>query len=503
METKSPSLAGRAAAAVALTVGFYTLALGVAGALIAFPILGMATEDVPFNIWLAAFCIVTGLTILRAIAPRRERFEPPGPELTRDGQPELFGEIEAVAREVGEPLPEHVYLAPDVNAAVTEERRPFGAARRMLIVGLPLLQALTPRQLRAVIAHEFGHYVGGDTRLGPWTWRTRAAIGRTLEHLRDEESIGRRIVSKPFEWYARLFMRVTAAISRRQEFAADALAARVAGAGAQAAALRRVHAVAPAYEAYFGDELLPVLEAGYRPPIADGFDRFMASGKVREAVDEHLEAELREDETDAYDSHPSLRERLAALGESEQSERHDGGEGAARLLRDREALEAALVDAMATEEARGKIAPLPWDEVAGKVYLEDYRRMVGDLGGAFAGVTLGEAPRLVGDPEELGERLRRARPVVPPEDAPGAAFGTLAGATVLALAERGYAVATGPGEPIACVREGERLTPFDDLAAVARGDEPAERYAERYAAVSDVEVPSTAAPAAQAASSAT
>jgi Zn-dependent protease with chaperone function len=47
-------------------------------------------------------------------------------------------------------------------------------------LGLPLLQTLTVSQFRAVMAHEFGHYYGGDTKLGPWVYKTRAAIVRTL-----------------------------------------------------------------------------------------------------------------------------------------------------------------------------------------------------------------------------------------------------------------------------------------------------------------------------------
>src|SRR3712207_7952950 len=72
MNDRGPSLAGRAVLAVALTIGFYTLALLIAAALIAFPILGIVEESVPFNIWLAIFMVVSGLTILKAIFPRRQ-----------------------------------------------------------------------------------------------------------------------------------------------------------------------------------------------------------------------------------------------------------------------------------------------------------------------------------------------------------------------------------------------------------------------------------------------
>ena len=65
---------------------------------------------------------------------------------------------------------------------VAERGGVMGAgSRRVMGVGLPLLDLLTVPQFRAVLAHEFGHFVGGDTRLGPWIYKTRAAIGRTTD----------------------------------------------------------------------------------------------------------------------------------------------------------------------------------------------------------------------------------------------------------------------------------------------------------------------------------
>jgi Zn-dependent protease with chaperone function len=254
--------------------------------------------------------------------------------------------VRKVADELGEPLPDAMYIAHDVNAAVTEEKRLLGARRRILIVGLPLLDVLSPAELRGVIAHEFGHYVGGDTRVGPWIWRTRAAIGRTLEDLHDDDSWGRRLIQLPFEWYGKLFLRITAAVSRREEFAADRIAARVAGDEAQAAALRRIHVAGPAFDAYFSDEVLPLLQAGRRPPLARGFSHFMGAEGVQEATRRHTEA-LREEETDAYASHPTLRERLAALGfDSIDGDAAPTADPASALLRDRERLERGVLETL-------------------------------------------------------------------------------------------------------------------------------------------------------------
>ena len=70
----------------------------------------------------------------------------------------------------------------EANAGVLE----LGRRRRVMFVGLPLLQLITERGLRAVIAHEYGHYAGGDTRLGPWIHRTRETVLRTIAHLSDD-----------------------------------------------------------------------------------------------------------------------------------------------------------------------------------------------------------------------------------------------------------------------------------------------------------------------------
>ena len=489
MSNDGPSLAGRAALAVALTIGFYLLALTVALGLIGFAVAGVVTEDVPFNIWLAIFCVVTGLTILRAIIPRRHRFEPPGPEVTADDQPELLGEVRRVADEVGEPLPAAVYITHDLNAAVTEDRRLGRPAKRILLLGLPILELLSPAELRAVIAHEYGHYVGGDTRVGPWIWRTRATIGRTLGDLHDEESWGRRIIIKPFEWYTSLFLRLTNAVSRRQEFAADALAARVEGVEPQACALRRIHAAAPAFDDFFSGEVVPVLERGRRPPMGPGFRRFLLANPIQEAVNRYVSEHLRDEKTDPYDSHPSLNERLSALGAStELDEVGPADEPAAALLRDRDEVERRVLATMFGEEAVRPLRPIDWDDVGGEVIQNGYRRLVTDFGAAFEDVTIADAPAVLADLEQAGRAIARIDGETAESDRPEIAGTTIAAATALALADRGWTVDAPPGEPVVLRRGAETRDPFADAQRVAAGELDEAGWRERYADAADVRV---------------
>ena len=112
-----------------------------------------------------------------------------------------------------------------------------------------------------------------------------------------------------------MFLRVTQAISRRQELAADRLAVATVGAEAFADGLRKVCASAPFYDAYFNGEVLPVLNADRRPDVADGFARFLAAPGVTESRADFLRDHLSRAETGTYDTHPSLRDRLTAAGQ--------------------------------------------------------------------------------------------------------------------------------------------------------------------------------------------
>src|SRR2546425_7394449 len=171
-------------------------------------------------------------------------------------------------------MPTEVYLVADVNAFVTTRGGFMGfGSRRVMGLGLPLLQTLGVRELRAVLAHEFGHYHGGDTKLGPWIYKTRAAIGRTLRQLSGRSSA----LQKPFAWYGNLFLRITHAISRRQEYTADALAARAEGARPVVHALRVIHGTAGAFDTFWQSEVVPVLSAGFCPALAEGFNQFLSA----------------------------------------------------------------------------------------------------------------------------------------------------------------------------------------------------------------------------------
>jgi hypothetical protein len=119
VRSSGPSLKARFAAAIALTIGFYALALVMAGALLAAAILPWVLGD-GFNLFITITCFVLGVTILVAVFPRRMRFEAPGVRVAAADQPRLIELIDAEASRLGERAPDEVYVTFEVNASVLE-----------------------------------------------------------------------------------------------------------------------------------------------------------------------------------------------------------------------------------------------------------------------------------------------------------------------------------------------------------------------------------------------
>ena len=354
----------RAVVAMALMVGFYVMVIGIVAGLFHFSVLTLVKGR---GVRLPFVGIVFGLVLLISIVPRRAPFVAPGPRLRLEAHPQLASLFQRVAKEADETIPAEVYLTADVNAAVFQYR-----GRRIAVLGLPLLAVLTTEQSAAVLGHELGHFRGGDTRWAPAIARTRWSILRSLYGLESMSSAtasmsvsaGAVLLRLPFQAYAALYLRLTAAISRRQELDADQLAARVASPAAIADALRTIQVVGVAWKTYLTDEVGPVLAAGLRPPVAEGFLAYLRSPLTQARLDRALDRDRKHHGASRpHDSHPPLLERIAALGSPPPGPLVATGPHGASLIEELEDLEAALLQgALGVEDAR-RLPRVAWDRI--------------------------------------------------------------------------------------------------------------------------------------------
>jgi Zn-dependent protease with chaperone function len=257
--------------------------------------------------------------------------------------------VRRLADVAGTRPPDEIYLTSDVNAGVMEETRLLGlvAGRRRMFIGAPLLAGFREDQFLAVLTHELAHYSNRDTRLSGVVYRGRRALVRTVGGLNRADWF-QRMLAWLLGGYLKLYLRVSTAVCRRQESAADEAAARAAGSAAAAGALRELAAIHRAWEAFTRNHLLLGWRFGYLP--ADVFGGF---AEFRGSVADQL-AEIRRNppaETLPYDTHPPLNTRVAAIEALTAAPVIEVGDRAAiTVLRDpATVLDAALMSGLAPE----------------------------------------------------------------------------------------------------------------------------------------------------------
>ena len=458
------SLRTRALLAVALTVGFYVLALG----LIAGMVRILFIPNVPGRV--IGFCVFGAILIAVSIIPRPSRFAPPGPLLNPAGQPRLFSELNGVARAVGEPMPAEVYITPEMNAGVFQR-----GSRRVMVLGLPLMQVMSVSEMRAVIAHEFGHYHGGDTKLGPWVYRTREAIERTLRTVSRQGSL----LLIPFLLYGRLFMRVSQGVSRQQEFAADLLAARTVGARPMIEGLRKLARGSIAFNTYWRQEYVPLVEAGFQPPLAEGFSRFLAEPAIMKEVDSATQQRLAEEKSDPYDSHPPDAERIAALAALAAGPDPPHEPAAISLVDGVEAIDSVILVGM-TLTPQLPLQRISWADAGTIALVPGVRDRVRRQAALVGGYTIGWLPELLKYAERLGQaEVQAVKATAAPEQARALGIGLAGAALANALAQNGWTAESLPGRPVVMRRGDATIEPFVEVNKLARGEEDADAWQRR------------------------
>ena len=477
----------RAVLAVGFLVLFYGVALGMALGLLAIPYL-LYTRVHRINGQLTLLCVVGAGAILWGLVPRRVPFEPPGPRLTEAEHPRLFAAIRDVARRMEAEMPAEVYLIPDINAFVAQVGGFLGfGGRRVMGIGLGLLAVDNLSQFRATVAHEFGHFKGGETKLSGFIYATRAAMIRTLETLAES---GRTLLRKPFEWMLHIYLRITQAISRQQELVADEWSLRIAGKQAHITGLRQEGLHATGFSVFLEQEVYPLGRLGVVPDnLFEGYRRYVGSSGW-ERVQPKLQAQLSERKTDPFDSHPGLEERIAFAEQVQVPDQPMDETPAYTLLSNAEALEKHH-----TDELRPKALTLiPWSEVGARwselwkgtanrvqARVPDFSlaRVAGLLKDAAARESFAETvnPRMVG--YRAPDRVERVRGVV--LHAVSAYLGSI-------LSRHGLAWTTSPGEPLKLERDGVLVDPtalVEGLLEGTHGPEELERVLTRYAVAGD------------------
>lgn len=456
----------RTAQAAVLLAGFYLLGFAIVAALVALDVFGvwMLAVDgpgfqllvltVPTTIF-ALFIVARGVTV----STRFNDLHVPGVAVTPEQEPELWARVRRLAAAMDAHGPKEIFIGYEPDAAVWEYGPLFGLlpGKRYMLIGAPLLLALTPAQLDAALGHELGHYANSDTRLGPLVNRGRIGLLTALRISDRSLAVGAKpaarkrrrfeprgwwYIALTLQWYANLYFTLTDATSRAQEYAADRAGARVAGRDAMVSALAELPVIAAAYRFYLKHYAYFGVPYGLLPEPAE------VIGGFRSLIeDPQRQAEFQDRRGTAsgrvsrFDSHPPLPDRLAALhrlpvGTPLVPSCADGP--AVELLRDRRHVLAQVGEKMLGSSAAGKTR-LDWPELVDAVAFRSADEIAAPLVRAVTTVAavLPQGPRALLDAVDAGLLPTIVARLDPADRSDRALADRLRAWVLVTLAERG------------------------------------------------------------------
>jgi Zn-dependent protease with chaperone function len=252
--------------------------------------------------------------------------EPDGEAISAADAPRLFDLIDEIKNAVRAPKFSRVLISDEFNAGVYRVSKfgAFGWSNEYLVLGLPLMHAVSPMEFKAILAHEFGHLSSRHGHFGSWIYRVRKTWLQIMDVMNQEKRYGSELFRAFFNWYAPFFSAYSFVLAHRHEYEADEFAVELVGRQQAAQALIKVEL----RQRQMDDEFWPTLYAGAKDepePPREPLSQMFAALRRPLARDESiawLSSSLNL-QTQSADSHPSLADRLSAMGYSQNLKRDD------------------------------------------------------------------------------------------------------------------------------------------------------------------------------------
>lgn len=224
-----------------------------------------------FNIIATSCSFLLTLFMAKSLFAVRKAGNPGGIEVTAEQEPKLFEFLHNLSDEIGAPRPHRVFITPEVNAAVFYDLSLLNLifpSKKNLVIGLGLVNVLNLGELKAVLAHEFGHFAQGSMVVGRWVYVAQQIIAHMVATRDWLDSVVRFIsrIDLRIAWLGWLLSLVIwsmrsmmdtlfslviiaeRALSREMEFNADLVAVSVTGSDALVNALYKLQAADHAWQ---------------------------------------------------------------------------------------------------------------------------------------------------------------------------------------------------------------------------------------------------------------
>lgn len=241
----------------------------------------------------------------------------PAYRISTSSETELNRFIMDICLKVGAKPPNTVLMLAEPGAFVSDsEMRVMNGVTtgRILAIGLPLLYVLSKNELRAILAHEFAHFVGEDIETGKKFAAAFQGILSAHEMLDDSIMERKSLALKLPLYLPRAILRtclvklmtVTAAVEKSQEFRADWIAAEQCGGQAFGSALIKTSELS---DSFFESDTIDTTDARAMHNQIGYYRAFRESVSHLTSVSHDLNQDL-DDNSNVFASHPSLKARV-------------------------------------------------------------------------------------------------------------------------------------------------------------------------------------------------
>jgi Zn-dependent protease with chaperone function len=250
------------------------------------------------------------------------RLAPPeGRYLARAEAPKLFGVLDKMRKRLKAPPIHHVLIDDDFNAAISQRPRwgLFGGHTNYLVLGLPYMLGVSPEEMLATVAHEYGHICGNHGKVSAWVYRQRLTFGALHEHVEQsaDGSLFYQGMARMLNKFAPYYNAHTFVLSRENEYEADRTATDLLGGEINAKGLIRDVLLGRWIAEDFWPKLYQQADSREKPVFLP-FNAMRTAFKASYpewASQERLDAAWSE-KSGLDDTHPALRDRVEAIGKT-------------------------------------------------------------------------------------------------------------------------------------------------------------------------------------------
>lgn len=233
--------------------------------------------------------------------------------LNREEHPQLFKVIDSAIEMTKAPKLDEIYILDDENVRVTCLLNGFGAnGKNVLGIGIQVLKLLNEEEFKAVIIHELAHIYNDDTKVSSKISRRLTRWNEIVYRVDEGDNIIKMILLLPFaKFYIEKLERYLDAMSQTEELLADKEVAKYMSAEIYAKATMKLGIMEKFLaNPYSKLEIRSSDEApkNYFTTLFEDFESELPNRK------EQCINQIKKRISSIYDTHPSFKERMEALG---------------------------------------------------------------------------------------------------------------------------------------------------------------------------------------------